>query len=107
MARTYGRDNTGTWVEIDDPNYIQLATLAQTLRLVQGESPFFANYGIPAEQSVQSQIAPDAAVNRTQAQFAPYFASLGVVRVAGSANPTYNVTAVFLDGTIVQNSVAT
>ena len=29
------------------------------------------------------------------------------MRVAGAGNPTYNVTAVFLDGTIIQNSVAT
>ena len=105
--RTYGRDSTGTWVEITDPNYVQLATLAQTLRLQQGESPFYANYGLPAIQSVQSQFAPDAAVNRTQSQFSQYFASLSVSRVSGVTNPTYKVSAVFLNGTVIQSTLAT
>jgi len=107
MPRTYGRNAESMWVEIDDPNYIQLATLAQTLRLTRGESPFYGNYGIPAQASVLSQIAPDAAVNRTQSQFSQYFASLGVTRQANAVNPTYNITAVFLDGTIIQSTLAT
>lgn len=105
--RTYGRNSLNVWVEIDDPNYVQLATLAQTLRLQTGESPFFANYGIPANQSVLTQIPPDAAVARTQTQFAPFFASLAVNRVIGITVPTYNIRAVFLNGTIIQSTVAT
>jgi len=106
-VRTYGRDSTGTWVEIIDPNYVQLATLAQTLRLQQGESPFYANYGLPAIQSVQNQFAPDAAINRTQAQFSQYFASLSVSRASGTTNPTYNINAIFLNGTTIQSTLAT
>lgn len=105
--RSYGRDSLGTWVEITDPNYVQLATLAQVLRLQQGESPFYANYGIPAKQSVMAQIAPDAAVARTQAQFSPYFANLAVSRVTGTMIPTYNISAIFQNGTVVQSTVAT
>lgn len=105
--RTYGRTSLGVWVEITDTNYVQLATLAQTLRLQQGESPFFGNYGIPAHNSVMSQIAPDAAVSRTQSQFAQYFASLNLTRVASATSPTYNITAVFLNGAIIQSTVAT
>jgi hypothetical protein len=96
--RTYGRTSTGQWVEITDTDYVWLATLAQTLRLQQGESPFYANYGIPAIQSVISQIAPDAAVARTQMQFAKYFASLSVTRILAAKNPTYNIRAVFPNG---------
>ena len=97
----------GIWVEIDDPNYVQLATLVQTLRLQQGESPYYGNYGIPAQQSVLSQIAPDAAVSRTQSQFSQYFASLSVARVLSANSPTYTITAIFLNGTIVQSTLAT
>ena len=107
MARTYGRTPDGVWHEVDEPNYIQLATLAQVLRLQQGESPFYASYGIPAHNSVMAQLAPDAAVNRTQQQFAPYFSALSVTRIAGAANPTYDLTAVFLDGTVISSTLAT
>ena len=105
--RTYGRTTEGVWVEIDDPNYIQLATLAQTLRLTEGESPFYANYGIPSHDSVMSQIAPDAAVARTQSQYGQYFANLNINKESGILTPTYNITAVFLNGTIIQSTVAT
>ena len=77
--RSYGIDpNTGNWVTITDPSYIYLATVAQTLRLALEESPFYGNYGIPAQQSVINQIAPNLAVNNTQNQYAPYFASLTI-----------------------------
>jgi hypothetical protein len=100
--RSYGKDANGQWVEIDDPNYIYLATLIQTLRLSQNESPIYGNYGIPGQQSVMTQIAPDAAVNRTQSQYSQYFASLTVSRNQAASNPTYNVTATFLNGTVIQ-----
>lgn len=109
--RTYGRiqsgPQAGIWVEITDPDYVNLATLAQVLRLQQGESPFYANYGIPALQSVISQIAPDAAVARTQSQFAQFFASLSVTRVLAAADPTYNIRAVFPNGSLVNANIAT
>jgi hypothetical protein len=95
------------WTEITDPNYVQLATLVQTLRLQENESPFFANYGIPAQASIMSQIAPDAAVARTQSQFAQYFASLSVTRVASATSPTYDINAIFPDGTVIQSTLAT
>jgi hypothetical protein len=106
-VRSYGRNANGQWVEITDTGYIWLATLAQCLRLQEGESPYFANYGLPARESVMSQIAPDAGIAKTQRQFAPYFSSLVVSRVAGAPVPTYNITAVFLNGEVIQSSVAT
>lgn len=102
MLTTYGRitnaDGSRTWVEVtstpdgyDDP--VWLTTLAQTLQLNLGESPFFSNYGIPGKESIVQQIFPDFFVARTQQQFAPYFASLLISRVSNSP-PTYlvNVT---------------
>lgn len=105
--RTYGKNSNGQWVEIDNTSYIWLATLAQTLRLNQGESPFYANYGIPANDSVMTQVAPNAAINRTQQQFAPYFASLAVYKDPTLVEPTYRISAVFQNGTTIQTSVAT
>jgi len=105
--RTYGRDSTGKWQVITETNYVQLATLVQVLRLQQGESPFFGNYGLPAVQSVQHQVAPQAALSRTQAQFSKYFASLTITRLTGYTNPTYDVKAVFLNGTVIQSTLAT
>ena len=92
---------------IVDPGYIWLATLAQTLRLNTNESPFYANYGIAAEQSVQTQIAPTIDITRTQQQFAPYFSSLTIYKQPNTVNPTYNITAVFLNGTTIQSVIAT
>jgi len=100
--RSFGKDNNGNWQEINSPEYIYLATLAQTLRLSQNESPIYGNYGIPGEQSVMTQIAPDVAVNRTQQQFAGYFSSLSVMRVQSALVPTYNITATLPSGTPVQ-----
>jgi len=92
---------------IVDVSYIWLATLVQTLRLNTNESPFYSNYGIPAERSVHTQIAPDLALNTIQSQFAPYFASLAIIKQQNTTQPTYNISAVFLNGTVIQTVVAT
>lgn len=105
--RTWGRNAAGAWVEITDTGSVWLATLVQTLRLSQGESPFYGNYGIPGQQSVMSQIAPDAAVARTQSQYLPYFASLVISPVAGASQPTYTVQAVTKDGQAITTQIAT
>lgn len=105
--RTYGKDQSGQWVQITSTSYIWLATLAQTLRLQEGESPFYGNYGIPAHDSVMGQIAPDTAINRTQTQYSPYFASLTVIKYNNVTEPTYKINAVFQDGTTIQTTVAT
>ena len=104
--RTYGKTNAGEWVRVNETGYIWLATLAQTLRLNEGESPYYSNYGIPARDSVMSQIAPDAAINRTQTQYAPYFASLTIVNQQNATEPTYNISAIFQNGTTIQSTVA-
>lgn len=97
--RTYGRifneDGTYQWVEVStDANgyndYVWITTLIQCLKLNLGESPFYADYGIPAQQSVIQQIFPDFYVFRTQSQFAKYFASL-LISKQNFPTPTYNV----------------
>lgn len=109
--RTYGRvrdPKTGEFVpdpitgmlwrvvQTDDSGFntdVFLTTLCQVLLLNLGESPFFANYGLPAQPTVVSQVQPDFYVSRTQSQFAQYFAALLVTKQQ-SDPPTYliNVT---------------
>lgn len=97
--RTYGRvyaeDGSYEWVEVDTAadgsnDMIWITTLIQCLLLNLGESPFYANYGIPAHQSVLQQIFPDFYVARTQQQFATYFASL-IISKETDPTPTYGV----------------
>ena len=105
--RTWGRDQTGAWHEITDTSRVWLATLVQTLRLEQNESPLFGNYGLPARQSVNTQIAPDAAVARTQSQYAPHFASLVVSADTTAQQPTYSIVATEPDGSPINTDVYT
>lgn len=94
-------------VVIVDAGYIWLATLAQTLRLNTNESPFYSDYGIPAHTSVMTQIAPNVAILNIQQKFSQYFQSLSIYLQANAVQPTYNITAVFLNGTTIQTVVAT
>lgn len=103
--RTWGRVN-GIWTEVTtDANgfndQVYLTTLIQTLKLNLGESPFYADRGIPAQQSVIQQIQPDYYVLRTQALFAQYFAALLVAKVPqqpNQPNPTYSVNVTTQNG---------
>ncbi|WP_324028578.1 hypothetical protein GC087_14410 [Pantoea sp. JZ2] len=113
--RTWGRvtDENGKkqWVAVEtdengDSSYVWLTTLIQTLKLGLGESPFYAQYGIPAQQSIVQQVYPDYYVNMTQQQFAGYFASLAITKADGANNPTYNIAVVFLNGTSYQTEIA-
>jgi len=104
--RNYGVDSNQNWVTITDPNYVYLAATAQALRLNLNESPMYGNYGIPAQQSVASQIAPNAAIIRTQNQYAPYFSSLVITNQQSTPQPTYNISAIFQNGVVVSSVVA-
>lgn len=108
--RTYGRitneDGSKTWVvvETDANGYndnVYLTTLAQCLKLNLGESPIYANYGIPQYQTIVTQVLPDYYVMQTQTQFAQYFASLTINRVQASSPPVYNISAVCHGGAIL------
>lgn len=110
--RTYGRttDEFGnkTWqVVTTDPatgldDLVWVTTLIQCLKLAPGESPFYGNYGVPAQTSVITQILPDYYVALTQRQFASRFASLIVSRVNGAPEPTYTVNVITHVGTPFQ-----
>lgn len=100
--RTYGRvkneDGSKTWVVVETSpegynDFVYLTTLIQCMKLNLGESPFYAQYGIPAKPSVVQQVFPDFYVVRMQKQFAPFFASL-IISKEPSSTPTYlvNVT---------------
>lgn len=90
--RVWGRvkDELGnlTWVPVTtDANGFNdachVTALAQCFKLNTGESPFYAADGIPALQSVKTQVPPDVFVARIQQRFSnpvPFFASLVISR---------------------------
>jgi len=80
-------------------SWVYLTWLCQVFLLNLNESPFYSQYGLPAQQSVIQQVQPDFYVSRIQQQFAQYFASLIIAKVPGAAVPTYNVKVVMFDGT--------
>lgn len=106
--RTYGRVN-GVWEEVSSDtvngdDLVWLTTLIQCLKLVLGESPFYATYGIPAQQSVIQQVFPDYYVSQTQSQFSRYFASLIIAKLEGR-EPTYRVDVTTNVGTRITQQI--
>lgn len=111
-GRTYNEDGTYQWVAaqtqangLNDAFYI--TALAQCLKLNLGESPFYANAGIPQSQTIATQTFPDFYVMRIQQQYALYFASLTIARVPGTVPPQYNVRAVTHSGAIISENIPT
>jgi len=107
--RTYGKLN-GVWVEVSTDSFgnddgVWITTLCQTLKLFLGESPFFATYGIPSQQSIVTQIFPDFYVAQVQSQFSQYFASLQIQRrpqrSAIPSDPIYDVNIVTHRGAVI------
>ena len=108
--RTWGRVN-GAWVAVattpdGDDTLVWVTTLIQTLKLELLESPFYAQYGIAARQSIVSQIAPDYSVSMIQQQFSAYFASLSIQRVPNTEVPTYAVNIITLRGQSIFQQIA-
>jgi hypothetical protein len=97
------------WVEVETDagglnDVVWLTALAQVLQLGLNESPIFGNYGIPAQQSVVTQILPDYYVTLTQQLFAVRFLALIVTKLSATA-PSYAVNATANPGAILMNPV--
>jgi len=118
--RVWGRINQvnglgGTWVAVEtspggDNSQLCLTWLVQVLRLNLNEDPFYANWGIPAAQSVISQVQPDYYVNLTQKRFAQYFLALIVSKrpnVPNAPKPTYAINATTFQGAPPLGQIAT
>lgn len=105
--RTYGRtqdvlSGVKTWWTITTDingfnDSVYLTALAQVCKLNLGESPFFGTWGIPAHQSVVTQLYPNYYMARIQQQFSGYFASLlltplpDAIDDGGRPAPAYNI----------------
>lgn len=97
--RVFGRTQdvlTGVkkwWVVTTDVNgyndSVYLTALAQVVKLNLGESPFFANYGIPAHPSVVMQIYPDFYMTRIQQEYAGYFAFLLLTKIPDAVDEDF------------------
>lgn len=118
--RVYGRipnpayRNGMQWVvvETDENGFndeVYLTAMCQMILLNYGESPFYANRGIPAQQAVLQQVAPDLAVAAIQQYFAPFFASVRISRgetpVDGVPQPTYFISVTTNQGFVLTMSV--
>jgi hypothetical protein len=121
--RTYGRivpdilyPDTKQWVVVNTDingynDMVYLTTLLQVIKLNLGESPFFANYGIPAHASVVTQLAPDYYMNFIQQKFAGYFLLLSLSNIPnaldpnGIPSPGYNVTVITQYGAYLSKDI--
>ena len=114
-GRTYNQDGTYTWSEVNtDANgysdAVYVTALCQVLQLQLGESPFYSNYGIPAQPDIVSQIFPDYNVYLIQQRYAPYFSSLKVTKVNALneynvPTPVYNIQVITQKGSVINLNV--
>lgn len=108
--RTYGRvpvdplDPKGPqrWVVVETTaqgfnDDVYITAMAQTLKLNINESPYWANFGIPARQSVMQQIFPDFYITFTQQYYSRFFASLIVAKIP-EPEPHYRFSLVTHQG---------
>lgn len=105
-GRVYKRDANGkidpdvppywTVVETDPSGFndaVYITTLAQVLQLNLNESPFYADWGIPQQQTITTQVFPDLYMQITQQRFSQYFASL-IITNEQLPEPTYKVNVI-------------
>lgn len=77
---------------------VHITSMAQTLKLNLNESPFWANFGIPAHASVMQQIWPDFYINFTQQYYSQFFASLIITPVREEFEPHYRANVITQQG---------
>ena len=109
--RTWGRiknpdSDKLEWVKVETApdgtsDAVWLTTLCQSILLNINESPFFAELGIPQQQSVANQIPPEYYAMEIQNAYSAYFASLAILRtrpIDEVDSPTYKVNVVLKSG---------
>lgn len=97
-----------TWQEVStDANgqndAVYVTWLAQVIQLGLGESPFWANWGIPSQQAIITQVFPDFYVMQTQQNFSGLFANLSMYRIPNTLPPAYQVNVITQAGSIMQS----
>ena len=110
-GRTYATDGSYTWtkVETDDngnDDAVYLTALCQEMLLNKGESPFYANRGISARNSIMYQIYPDYDVSLMQQNYSTRFSSLVMTRDTSVTEPTYKVSVITHSGAVISTTVA-
>lgn len=110
-GRVQNTDGSYSWVRVETEDngsndLVYLTSLLQEIKLQKGESPFFADRGIGAKDSVMSQLWPDYDVVLIQQRYSSYFASLVITKTAGtpdggSIDPTYQVSVITNYGTSI------
>ena len=104
---TYGPWTAVTTDSNGNNDACYVTALAQCIKLNLGESPIYANAGIPQFTTIMTQTFPDYYMSRIQQQYAQYFASLTITRVPGTLPPQYNVRAVTHSGAIISQNIPT
>lgn len=115
FGRTFQPDGSYQWVVVttDANGYndsVYLTTLVQCLKMGLGESPMFSSLGIPAQQSVLTQVFPDFYTNFIVGYFRQFFASLTVQKInaldpKGVPFPAYKIDAVTNQGAIINETI--
>jgi len=109
-GRTYDEYGNATWVEVttDANGYndaVYVTALIQCLKLNLGESPFWADWGIPARPSVMTQVFPDYWMALMQQRFASHFTSLTLTKLP-STTPTYQISVITQQGSSIEAVIA-
>ena len=103
------------WSEVttDSNGYndaVYVTALCQVLQLQTNESPIYADYGIPAQDSITTQTFPDMAVYLTQQRYSRYFAFLKITKAIQKnqynvPTPVYDVTVITQTGSVINSTV--
>jgi len=79
----YDIAENGDIVTITDPAMIWVTIVKHELQLRVGESPFYADAGIPAEDSIITQQEPDYHVNNVKRRYEAKFNAFDITKVSG------------------------
>lgn len=104
-TRVMGSDGKRTWQPVDNDQG-NIAWLQNSLLLQLGESPFWADWGIPVQQTLVSRVWPDYYLNMTQQRFRDVFPTLQITRRDGGngADPVYDISIILNDGTFYSSA---